>query len=610
MPFAVSLEASPEKPAQAAGFARPRGVFPAVLLGATALAWCIYALQRGHDPERAVLTTGLLFATILVAVPAAYLLRTGARANPATSGLLLLTTCSVLLLAAYLYSVGWYAFFPADFLTWSESDFVNDILKFSIGYPLYTAQGNNESFIYAPGSQLLTYLLAWLSGNGISIAAFRVIQLVYTAAAAWIATLCCRQILRLAFPNLRAADSWLWNSFWFAALLLVATNPLTNPFVHNLHGDALAQLATMLAFYILLKYPGSRSRAALAAMAVFVPAGFLIKQSLLVWAAWYAGFLAICDRSWKRAVAFSAAAGLLLGLALGLCYRLWGAPFFYWTFTVLGHHPVSPLRGFQHLLTAWPYFAAGLLGGVAILQGRNARVLLSAWLIWLGIIGTETYTSGIAWMMNHIGPGSLMAGVWLLSGLASIWDSATALRKNPAERWLRTAVFACGIALFFAGMGLVRIPVRAIPDDAYRYVHDIERTFQGVPADRVLLDAGTWIYAKNRVIMRDRGPCIGDRGVSGIADYSGILSRIAAKQYSKILVRGLHAPDFIYDYFLWPKSSGIRQALLDNYRETGKIRAAEAYSYARNWAEDPYYFGEITILEPKPSSSLPSSQGL
>jgi hypothetical protein len=609
MPFAVSLEAPPEKPVTTE-YAAPRGICAAVLLLATALAGCIYPLQAGRDPEKAVLMTGILFAAILVFIPGAYLLRSGRRASPATSGLLFLTACSILLLASYLFSVSWYVFFPADFLTWSESDFVNDILKFSSGYPIYTPQINNDSFVYVPGPQLLTYLLAWLAGKSGSIPAFRLIQLIYTAASAWIATLCCRQMLRLARPGLRATTSWLWNCFWYAALLLIATNSLTNPFVHNLHGDALAQLMTIIAFYLVLKYAETRSRAVLAVMTVLPAAGFLVKQSLMVWAAWNAGFLAVLHRSWKRVIGFTAIAILLLSITFGMCYAIWGAPFFFWIFSVMGHHPVSPLRSFQHLLTAWPYFVAGLIGGAAILQGRNHRLLLSAWLIWLGVIVSETYTSGIAWMTNHIGPGSLIAGVWLLAGLASVWDSATALRNSAAERWLRTTAMAFGVALFFVGMGLVRIPVRSLPDDAYRYIHDIERQFEGLPASKILLDAGTWVYMQDRVIMRDRAPAIGELGGTGTGDFSGILSRIEAKHYSKILVRGFHASDFVYDYFLWSKSSGIRQALLDNYRETGKIRAAEAYSYARNWAEDPYYFGEITILEPKISSSQPSFQGL
>jgi hypothetical protein len=516
---------------------------------------------------------------------------------------LIATTCSVLLLASYFFSVSGYVVFPGDFLTWSEGDFVNDILKFSVGYPLYSPQVNNDAFNYVPGPQLLTYLLAWLSGHGGSVVVFRVIQLIYTVVAAFLATLCCRQVLRLAWRDFAAVNSRLWNSFWFAALLLIATNSITNPFVHNLHGDALAQLASMAAYYLLLKYAETRSRAVLAAMAVVAPAGFLVKQSLMVWAGWYGGFLLFWDRSWKRTVVFSAASAGLLAAVLGLCYAFWGAPFFYWTFYVMGHHPVSPLRSFQHMLTAWPYFAAGLLGGVAVLWARNNRMLFGAWLVWLAVIASETYTSGIAWMVNHIGPGSLIAGVWFMAGLASVWNAVTGVQEwDGPERWVRTTAVTISVLLFFSGLGLVRIPAPVVPADAYRYVHDIEREFQGVPAKQVLLDAGSWVYMKERVIMSDRAPSIGERGGTNTGDFSGILSRIAAKRYSKILVRGLHAPDFVYDYFLWSKSSGIRQALLDNYREVRTIRGVEPYGYARNWAEDPYYVGEISVLEPKAGS--------
>jgi hypothetical protein len=574
-----------------------------VLLIAMALAWCVNIIQAGRNPEQAVLITGVLFAAILLAVPGAYVLLAGRAAEPGRTGLLFLTACAILLSGIYFFSVSGYVFFPADFLTWSEGDFVNDILKFSVGYPLYSAQVNNESFVYAPGSQLLTYFLAWLVGKEGSIAAFRIIQLIYTAAAAFMAMLCCRQILRLALPNWRAPDSWLWNSFWYAALLLIASNSITNPFIHNLHGDALAQLATMAGYYLFLQYAETRSRGTLAGMALFAPVGFLIKQSLVAWAGWYVTLLALGDRSWKRIIAFGAATGVLTAVILGLCYAVWHAPFFYWTVYVLGKHPVSPLRSFQHMLTAWPYYTAGLLGGTAVLRGQRSRALLAAWLVWLGVIASETYTSGIAWMVNHIGPGCLIGGVWFLAGLASVWRPATGLRgREPSEAWIRTGALTASVALFFSGMGLVRIPIRAIPEDAYRYVRDIEREFEGQPPNQVLLDAGSWVYLKNRVIMGDRAPSIGERGFTGTGDFSGMLSRIAAKRYSKILVRGFHAPDFVYDYFLWTKSSGIRQALVDNYREVRTIRAVLGNSYARNWAEDPYYFGEISILEPKTSS--------
>jgi hypothetical protein len=580
----------------------PLAAAGSVLAFALGLAFALQWIQQalGQNPETAVAASGVLCAAVLAAVPGVYLLRAGRGARPATAGLAALGACTSVLLGIYFFWVSAYVLFPADFLIWTESDFINDILKFSVGYPLYSPQVNNDSFVYVPGTQLLTYLLAKLAGKEGSIPAYRVIQLVYAAAAAFVGALCCHRILRIAHPEWRSRNAWLWNCLWFAGLLLIATNGITNPFTHNLHGDALALLTAAAAYYLLLKYGDTPKPAFLVAMTVFMPVGFLIRQSLVVWAGWFALFVLWRDRSWKRFAVFALACGGLVGITVGLCYAVWGEPFFYWIFTVLSKHGVSPLRSFQHLLQAWPYFAAGLLGGVVILQGSNFRVLLGAWAVFFGILITETYTSGIAWMLNHMGPGCLLAGIWFFAGLASMWNSIAASQAStPVQSWIRIAAAAAVVALLFNGMGLVRIPLRPIPDDAYRYVHEIERAFEGHSTERVLLDAGTWVYRRDKVIMRDRCPSIGERGFTGTGDFSALLSRIAARHYSRILVRGFHAPDFVYDYYLWPKSSGIRQALTANYRETGRIRAAEAPAHLKNWAEDPYYFGEITILEPK-----------
>ena len=100
-----------------------------------------------------------------------------------------------------------------------------------------------------------------------------------------------------------------------------------------------------------------------------------------------------------------------------------------------------------------------------------------------------------------------------------------------------------------------------------------------------------------RVHFVGLGPSSGCPNVIG--DFSGILARIGSRRYSKILMRGFHDPDFVYDYYLWSKSSGIRNALLENYRETGKIRAVEPPLAVQNTGHDPYYFGQISILEPR-----------
>lgn len=306
--------------------------------------------------------------------------------EPGTAGLALLSACAMI---------------------WSEGDYINDIIKFTIGYPIYSPQVNNDSINYVPGAQLLTYCLAWVVGKAGSIPAYRVIQVGYATIAAFIAMLCSRRILRLAFPECRAGQGWLWNIFGYAALLLVATNSITNPFAHNLHADALAETANVAAFYLLLRYIESRSGGVLAA--------------------------------------FSAAASALHAAAIAASFALWGEPFYYWVF---------------YMLT-----------------------------------------------------------------------------KN------------------------------------------------------VLLDLGAWVYWKDRAVVGDRATSIGDRGYSGVGDFSGILSRITEKHYSKILVRGYRNFDFVYDYFLFPKPTGIRQALLDNYQETGRIRAVQGNPDVKDWAEIPIISG-------------------
>jgi hypothetical protein len=594
----MTAAAPPRSPAVPARVVGPPSNLPAlaavgVLAISVLLAVLIYFIQAEKAPDAAVMQVAVLFGAILVAAPGFYVLKNRTATTPAGTALVFLATCSVLLLAIYFFRVSWYVFFPADFLTWSEGDFVNDMLKFSVGYPLFTPQVNNDSFEYVPGAQLLTYFIAWTVGKAGSIPAYRVIQVCYTAGAAYLALLCWRKLSRLAGLS-EHLNFWLWDAFAYAALFLIATNSITNPFSHNLHGDALAQLATLAAYYLLLVYIETRSAWALAAMALVAPVGFMVKQSLTAWAGWYGGFLAFWGNSFRRLVVFLASTLVLCAAVAGACYAIWGPSFYFWTVFVLSKDGVSPLRSFQHLLDAWTYFAAGILGGAALLSGRFREPLLGAWLVWLAVLLAETHTSGIAWMLNHMGPGCLIAGIWFLAGFARLWQ-----RSELSRNWVTCGSALAVVMLMFNGMGLIRIPLRPVSDDAYRYVRDIEQQFKGQPAGQILMDTGTWTYWNSKIVMGDRGPGIGDRGHSGIGDFSGIISRITAKRYSKILMRGFHDRDFIYDYYLWPKSSGIRQALIENYRETGRIPAAQGPAAVPNWAEDPYYFGEITILEPK-----------
>jgi hypothetical protein len=248
-------------------------------------------------------------------------------------------------------------------------------------------------------------------------------------------------------------------------------------------------------------------------------------------------------------------------------------------------------------LDVWVYFVIGLVGGFVLLRGRNFQRLAGPWLIWLVLISAETYTSGIAWMINHIGPGSLIAGIWFVAALVRIWHLVLpgTSRKVWAQASLRGAAALAVLGLLFSGMSIVRIPLPTLPQDAYRYIGDIDKEFQGQPAASILLDVGTWVYVKDGVIMKDRAPSIGERGYSETGDFSGIIQRLKEKRYSKILVRNLHAWDFWYDYGQWRKSSGIKPAMLDNYHEVGRIPAVQMNGYE---PEPGLVFGEISILVP------------
>jgi len=591
--------AAASRPSVVRVFARDILFAFALFVAALLIALLIDVIVRGRleQPERAVEIVGLVLSPLMMLPAGVYVLFRRGAARLDKLALVLFGSFGLILVAIYLYWISFRVNFPADILIWSESDFVNDILKFRLGYPLYTAEVNNESFVYMPGTQLLTYALAWLAGNPLSIPVYRMIQVAFTLLAAIIATICVRVLVNGVKPMREL--SWQWALLWFSFLFLVATNPLTNPFVYELHDDALALLVNAIAYCLLLLYVLTHDRRVLVAMA-FIPAvGFFVKQSLVIWAVLYCIQLALFARpfSFKRLVLFGCAAFGGVVLVAAACYLVWGQPFIYWIFTVLGSHGVSPLRSFEHLLDVWVYVAMGLVGGFILLRGPNWKLFLGPWVLWLLLIASQTYTSGIAWMINHIGPGCLIAAVWFVAGITRVSPLFLrgTLRTLRAPAVLRAAMALGVFALLFGGLQVIRIPLPTIPADAYRYLNEIEAQYAGVPTKDVLMDAGTWVYVPEGVIMQDRAPAIGERGYSETGDFSGILQRLREKKYAKILVRNYDSPDFWYDHYLWTKSSGIRQTLLENYHVAGKIPAVQTNGYEPDLG---YLFQEITILVP------------
>jgi hypothetical protein len=591
-----------ESPASSVRVILP-GLLAICLAGFLALVIHFIHTLSPQDPERAVQWVAVFFSAVVVVTLGAYLAMHRRAPDPRVLGVIVLTTLAVLLVGTYLYWVSFYVLFPADILLWSESDFVNDILKFRVGYPIYSAQENNDSFVYTPAAQILTYIIAWAIGGATSIPFWRLIQLSYVLLAAIIATLCCRLLLRAAGLERRTGDSSLWYWLWLPCLLLVGSNSITNPYVYTLHNDALGLLISAAAYWLLLKYISTGDRQWLALMAVIPAAGFLVKQSLALWAPLYCAYLLFFDRKFSlvRVSMFTFATLAVIGGTIGVGYLLWGQHFIYWVFIAMGRDPLSLLRSFQHLLESWPYFAIGMLGGLILLRRRMPKQLVGAWLVWLVLILVEALTSGLGWMLNHLGPGSLIAGVWFFAALATVWPSARAAAVgNSLKIWLRSGITVGVIGLLFNGLGFGRIPVKHFPDDTYRYLREIESEFDGQPAERVLLDSGSWIYFRQGVVMKDRGIPLGNRGYNGTGDFSGMIQRLKEKRYDKILIRNVNSPIFLYDHALWPQSSGIKQILLENYQMNGRIAPVKAKVHE----QVPFlFFDEITIFVPKPDIS-------
>jgi hypothetical protein len=593
---AVTALDSDAPPPPASGMATSGIAFAA----AAGLAGLASVIQRGVAvPERAVIFTGALFAVAFGSWLAAFI--SVRHRTAAEIGLAALLGVLVLAAAAYLSWAFSAIAFRADVLLWSESPYVDDIIKLRTGLPLYGPPQDLSSFFYTPGSQLLTYGLASLLGQGDSIPVLRAIQIVYVALAALLAGRTVWQLMRIAGVT-PAVTTAVAAPLVSVVLFLCATNTITNPFTQFLHNDALALLVSTAAFAVLVEYAVTRRRWLIVA-AVLLPAlGFFVKQSLAIWAPLLGLYLLVFDRprEWTRIGGFAAGSALALAATYGFCRALWGEDFHYWTVTSMGNHPVSPLRVFQHTLDAWTYFAAAIGGGAILAgRGRDGR-LLGLWLVTLLLLAAEAYTSGIAWMLNHLGPGSVLAGIWLCGALLKVWPrsgaaSAPVPEPAPTAKLLGEhipVVSAVLVAILAAnGLGMVRIPLPAVRLEHERYAAAIEREFDGVSPDRVLLDVGSWVYLPEGVVMKDRGPAVGELGNNLVGDFSGLLARVNQRQYTKILVRDYDSPEFVYEHGLWKKPSGIRDALRANYRVVRVIPGVE-----HGWRVPSLH--PVSVLEP------------
>lgn len=536
------------------------------------------------------------------------------RRDPGSLALLGAWVGACVALAIYVTWVQSLVQYPADILTWSEGPFVQDIVRLRAGLPLYSDPEALESFFYTPLTQVVTWLAAGAVGHPLSIPLFRTIQLLWIALASGVVVLIVAELRLLAAPMQPAIfperHPRLGAAFIAAMAFLVGTNPLTSSFAHNLHNDSLAVLVCTAAFWLMLRYARSRRSTELVLLACVPAVGFLVKQNLAIWAPLLTIAIALLGgpRWLRRSASFGVASFGLLGAVVAGGALLWGDPWWYWIFTALRNHGTSPLRAVQHAMEAWCYLALGLAGGMMLIRTAAHRSLMVAWLVWLALFLTEALTSGIAWMLNHMAPGSMIAGAWALAAIVSAWDRVTSApgegALSRALRLGRTAGWGVAMLLLIAALTQVRMPVDGLPPDAERYRLAVEDEVQAaLGADRpVLLDHGAWLFAPAGISVGDRAATVGELGVSGSSRFTGLLARIHAHHYGTILVRDYDLPTFNYDYRDWPRSSGIREALQQEYRVVRVIPGV------MGGTTNPF-FGPITVLIPREDGPGPTDGG-
>jgi hypothetical protein len=558
----------------------PRPLGALVVVGAISLAIAVFATTFGSAGVPLPVSTRLLAVSGLVGVLLAMsciavLVR---RSRPAAADLITLGAFALLIMGVWVYFLtATYQLtrlmaLRVDLLSYSESGFVNDVLRIGLGLPVFASPLENQSTVYTPVSPILTRQLALLFGP-VTVASLRAAQFVYVVLAALVATAVADRLARLVAPE-RFKTPLVWCVWWAPALLIVSTEPRFNAYTPSLNSDGFALAISMGGFLLMAQHALAPRRWHLAAMALLPALGFFVKQNMLAWIGIFGIYLLAGGIGFLRVVVFGAIAGAIGLAAIGAAYALWGSDYWFWAVASYAPKTVSLARGAQHLLGGGAYVAMGLAAGVLIAARRNdaARRAGAIWLAWLALMIVQAYTSGFAWAANHLGPSVVMAFVWLTLVAVCLWPART--QVADAWRFAAVSVGAAGIIIgIMSGLGFPRVPEDPVPPDLERYAAAIEREFEHQNASRILMDYGTWIYLERNVVMRDRGfathvhvepnqPIAHDKLVDTIA-------RIAGGSYDKILVRGLDAGRSSYDY--GNRGSGIREAIHAHYREVRRI---------------------------------------
>jgi hypothetical protein len=509
----------------------------------------------------------------------------------------LLAIAGIGLALGAVYQLSAYIRLPVDLLSFSESNFVNDIQRLRMGLTIYTDPLDNNAYPYNPGTQLLTYAVSAAFGASDSIPALRMAQFSFVIFAAIVATSFSDLLARLMLPAGVYRNRPLWMLAWLPFLFLVAVEPHFNLYNHSLHNDGLALLVSMCAFWLIARHAVAPRAWILLLMAILPAVGFMVKQNQVMWFGIFViYFLLSRSISWRQLFLLAAASVAAVLITVAINRAVWGEHYFYWILNALGDKSVSPIRSALHFLQAGMYASLGLFVGWFLVLPNRSQKLLGLWTCWLVLFSLEAYTSGLGWQTNHLGPGVVLATSWFLVALPQLWEY---IDRNLA--WWRVraqeAISVVVVILLFAGVGNIWLPTDPIPDDFNRYVAEIENEFAGLETEKVLMDFGTWIYLRDGVLMKDRAaPVSLHVGINqpeiNHAALASTVQRIEQKSYDKILARQLDTGETMYDFH--DRGSGVKAAILENYQI---VRRIPGVASIQQWWP-PHLVSEILVLVP------------
>ncbi|HEY3818648.1 MAG TPA: hypothetical protein VGL81_15855 [Polyangiaceae bacterium] len=452
--------------------------------------------------------------------------------------------------------------FPWDLRMFSESTLLTDMLKMTAGHGPYSQPSDQNSFLYAPGLEYLTFGLLRPLGAQLDIRACRAVTVLVGLVAALVAG---RIVVRFA-ESLGAVGHR--RTVWFVAGAAAALVVFKSFTADACHPDNLYCLHAMLVI-ALSSAAVDRQSFRLAAIAVVVAGfGIAVKQTAVPGALGaLVVILWLCRRRFGLARS-AALAGLSVLSILAAAWLVFHGAGRFWTLDVPSHQSVEIERVYglvSHVMTV-PHrllLVAALAPSVlylAMRTGGRANVVLGPWLV----VGATEVLPSLASYFKVLGWWNNLTIVDLWAALPLLGVLAHFVHAPRDERTMVGRAVAGGALLTLL---VALVPTRAWPRHGqFELGRALDAAVAGDVASgrRVLVSMGssTMVHAGVKDVPLDRVASIGERVVAGLDDFTETKARFASRYYGKLYLFGEEAPAYPAD---------VQKVIDANYHQVGAI---------------------------------------